>query len=314
MFSSFKNGGLLAILMPVERDERDLVEQFFVTLETGYAGLRSAPGDEQQRELQEIEQALKGERNWRNAYRIEQAMVSLMRGSLLDIELKRRLLEARNYLRPEYCAFYESEAKDADEARKSSLLVRLVNDLQWQYEVFQAHQSYGTRYRVRCGLLFSFSFLLFFLPYIAPWLANLINATPGTVGYYVYTALSAGAVGAAFSILMGMKPRIEESSLDNLRVISRYSNLITRIIIGMGAGMIFYYLLKSGLLEGSMTPHFDYQNDSDGCGTTTVLDEKGRALMIIWCFIAGFSEKLVPHVLDRAAQQMQHPEQGKKPK
>ena len=69
--------------------------------------------------------------------------------------------------------------------------------------------------------------------------------------------------------------------------------LLSRALIGTGAGCVLYFFLRSGLLGGSAFPQLTTLD------TAGEVPRKDLALLIIWCFIAGFSEKLVPSILEK---------------
>jgi hypothetical protein len=74
---------------------------------------------------------------------------------------------------------------------------------------------------------------------------------------------------------------------------------ISKIVTGFGAGLIMFYFLQSGLIKGIAFPEFtgDDHIILDG-------DFRSLALLIIWCFISGFSEKLVPGILSKTEEQV----------
>jgi hypothetical protein len=73
------------------------------------------------------------------------------------------------------------------------------------------------------------------------------------------------------------------------------------------------FFLQSGLVEGSVFPKFDQLGmkmisfgGADGVNwpTKLLLPSGSLALLIMWSFIAGFSESLVPTILQNVERQL----------
>jgi hypothetical protein len=183
----------------------------------------------------------------------------------------------------------------------------LVNDLQWRYELRQLRREYGSQTRIRMGVCAITSLIAFYLPY---WVWHLLPFLHQEIKmYYTMTALTAGWMGASFSMVLSIKKMINQGHLEELKVIRRYPYILSRIIIGVGAAVMFFYFLQADFLQGSIFPAFTEQEGGamPSSLVSTHLDklrEKDLALLIIWCFVAGFSEKLVPNMLSRTETQI----------
>jgi len=75
-------------------------------------------------------------------------------------------------------------------------------------------------------------------------------------GTDIFTAIIAGALGASFSMLIGLKLRLEDMPLHSLEAMRKTSYIFSRVATGIGACLIFFYFPQSGLLQGSLFPNF----------------------------------------------------------
>lgn len=281
---------LKRIFFGAAEDERQLLEQFYTSLNAMY--LKAKKGNINFEEFSEvtskIEKLLQSEKSWRDAYQIEQLMPQIYDDETLEIELGRRLVDAKYVLSEDTVQFYTDAAQSAERAEKHALMDRLINDLQWRYELRQLERNYKRLIRIRTSSVFVLSVVVFFL---ALALAKFDLILQEVILYV--TAITSGWFGAAFSMLIGLKDRLLQSSLDELRVNYRYDFLSSRVVIGIGAALILYFFLRADLLTGSIFPDLNNLND---------LSPKDASLFVIWSFIAGFSEKFVPNLLTKAEE------------
>jgi hypothetical protein len=117
----------------------------------------------------------------------------------------------------------------------------------------------------------------------------------------LYVAGIAGAWGASFSMLSGLKNRIEESEIYDLHTMRAATMVLARALVGAGAASVLYLFFFSGLLSGAAFPSF---TEGDPCGALRCVRTKDIALLVVWCFIVGFSEKLIPGLLDKTGSKL----------
>ena len=98
-------------------------------------------------------------------------------------------------------------------------------------------------------------------------------------------------------MMISLKNRIETITLQELENQHSLHFILTRIITGVGAALICYYFFRSELLAGSLFPDFGNVGEIN-------LNSRTFFTLIIWCFIAGFSEKLVPSILAKTEDQV----------
>lgn len=80
------------------------------------------------------------------------------------------------------------------------------------------------------------------------------------------------------------------------------------VLIAGVLGFVIYGLFLSGLLQGDLFPKFksadaEFTSIFALLETVTPNQNVDTAKAIVWAFIAGFSERLVPNVLDRLVNQ-----------
>lgn len=280
-----------------------LTDQFFVTLRSYAAALppvqEAQPRSPGRKKIEQLLNKPISEQTWSDAYQVEQLLVHEFAPSTVAQELQRRILEARTALRPEIARYYQATGAAAtDVENKRVLLLRLVNDLQWRYTVQEVGRAYNkeiTRnvshfFVGALGLILIAVIAMTLWPYLAP--ETLSGDVSDPVGWLATVLMAgvAGGWGAMFSVLTGLRQRLDESSFDDLKLTRSTAVLLTRPLIGVGAALILFFFLESELLAGEAFPSLDEHASPRG---------KELALLLVWCFIAGFSEKLVPNLLAR---------------
>jgi hypothetical protein len=271
---------------------RELTAQFYVTLEAYFAKVKSVTPPRCQEAYDRVKDLLeKAPRNWTHAYAIEQLLVHLFDDDTLASELQVRVREAKDTLKPALADYYAAEAAktplSAEERR--AVLSRLVNDLQWRYTVDEVKRGYTKEITLATGQLFILSLVVFAGSVL------LTLAFPQLKQFdlrLVVPALLAGCWGAAFSMLSSLRDRLEASDLDALKVLRARWVLGSRVLIGAGAASVLYFFFVSGLVTGAAFPNLKATT-----APTAWLDM--FALLVVWCFVAGFSERLIPGLLAR---------------
>jgi hypothetical protein len=135
---------------------------------------------------------------------------------------------------------------------------------------------------------------------------NWISVYP--LPYGLLVAMVTGLLGASFFMMIQLQQRISEGTLADARDMWTTPLLVLRCIVGIGAATILYFFFKSGLLQGSIWP------DLKGLGFELIATDEANtafkiskdpkiipaqdfALLIVWSFIAGYSQTLVPNLL-----------------
>ncbi len=118
----------------------------------------------------------------------------------------------------------------------------------------------------------------------------------------LWLALLTGLLGAAFSMIAMAQRRLEKISLEDLRVQSRWEFLLLRLGFGSGAAVILYFAFQSNLIAGVLFPDLKQlgvlQNDPEiGTAWGEWVPNSSLAALMVWSFVAGFSENFVPNIL-----------------
>lgn len=322
-FSWFRRG------KEVSQDEvKELTRQFYVTLRAAAARLDKEDENRSPKSFSELEALLAPNRvpAWSDAYQIEQLLVDLFSASTLEVELQSRLLEAASSLRGDLAAMYVKQAAALKTlAERRAVLARLINDLQWRYTVNEVKRTYTKAITRDTGMIFIGAILFFGAAFVTRHLFGWADRD------LLLVAGLAGGWGAAFSMLATLRSRLDAAELNDLKRMRSRWIIWSRPLVGAGAACILYFFLVSGLLGGSMFPNLGEEAARPATATVTpagagaepvATAEKDRApssapiksansvtakdlaLLVVWCFIAGFSEQLVPTLITKTEDRL----------
>lgn len=121
------------------------------------------------------------------------------------------------------------------------------------------------------------------------WFARALHDF-GSTAETLWLAAAAGAIGAFFSIAIAIRSR---TVLTDLQTLDNAADAVLRVVIGAIAAALAICLIESGFVTISV----------GGAGTADPGPESDRAwlLVVIAAFVAGFSERLIPDLLDKSA-------------
>jgi hypothetical protein len=306
------------------RREQYMLSQFRNNLQVTIERLCAASPD-QASALQLFNDHLnEGELSWSTVNHVEQALVAYYDEVSLETEWQRQL-SAIDRLPTQVAQFYMDHAETANPDKQRTLLLTLIKDIQWARESKRVIRFNENTMRRKTVTLFLCSFVLFFSPTITRVFLNF--EFDNLRLYYIFTAASAGILGAAFSQLTSIQSRVQGASRDQVNAMSQLGYILARAMVGAGAGLIMFYLLQSGLLSGAFFPEFIHSAaelevakseltiigssilaNSHGVSQgvesslsigTLVRPAEGLSLLVVWCLIAGFSEKMIPGILNK---------------
>jgi hypothetical protein len=188
-------------------------------------------------------------------------------------------------------------------------LLDVLTDTHWTLQrKFQARAiRKRAAYRITafaCG-----AFVLFLLPYAIIYIDAFLGKEEikfgSLIGLPLWIALTSGLFGAFFSRLLFIQMNWSRLSPDELKDARETISIILRGIVGMSGAVILYFFLQSGVISGELFPKFDQMDlarhpapkKETPVELKLVLPNAQLALLIVWSFLAGFSERLVPSIL-----------------
>lgn len=266
--------------------------------------------------------------NWRNiawceAYRLELLLALAEPVDKLVTELELRLDEADEEKVPSAARLRKSCEKtialtNGDKGARlpiatevaatlRSQLVNVIEETQWHLKKKYTARTIQRAATYRIMIAAVCSFFLFISPYAVIVFKYLLEeeqfSIDNWVGLPLVTALTAGLFGAFFSRLLFIQSKWNTLSLDELKAARESSSIFLRGIVGMCGAAIVYFFLHSHIIGGELFPDFAQlglsrsQLEVIGVSPELIFPNRQLALLVVWSFLAGFSERLVPNIL-----------------
>ena len=305
-------------MTPSKRHQKDLIEQKYIDLTTTYERMKLKP--DVTCKFTDIVAIIEGllapdvEHSWDNANIIEQSLAPMYSEVELDSEISLNMLEAKRrlavdsgeFFAAQYNKLLTTEDLDAQAVKegKLNLLCNLYKKLQISYDLAVQKKHALSAIRFSTSIAFLASILMFFSLDNMRLLKLMMVIETNVQTEFIISALSAGWMGACFSMLFRLKGDIQQQSLSELNAMNRIDNLISRSLIGMVSGLIIFYAFEAKFLQGALFPELLF----DSAGTFIADDNgmnKAHATLVFWAFLAGFSEKFVPNLLSKAESKAQ---------
>jgi hypothetical protein len=264
---------------------------------------------------------------WNEAYRLERLLAVVEPPETLALDLDRRLNEAiaNNLLSVARLKVDVSAAKTAayDTSKQppvlnpggAQILRNALNNLLEEIHWDDQRKFYATPIEKTAIHRIVFLDLMVFVAVVIPYAWIYFRSFQRHIDLTfwaslpLYTVLTVGAFGAYFSRLIEILQNGDKLSIRELQSSKAWSSLFLRGAVGMCGALVVFFFLQSGLITGGIFPDFsklgfDFPNYPvpDDTGKTTLIMQtiepsKNLALLAMWSFLAGFSERLVPTIL-----------------
>jgi hypothetical protein len=289
---------------------RPFCARYFEQLEAEYLAL--CPSDYQiqhEHELAELRARSAVDSSWEANHRLEHLIINGLPGSMLQprIQLERDRLQSLLGAADAASVLVHFESSAAgDPERDRSVALGLLCEVQRTRLV----QSEFTRLRNQLTVVLLIAGAAF-----GSFIGNQLSGTEFRYLPPAAYAVLAGLMGGYFSVLLrlGALRWSREYNANYHQVDRLFVNLVPALALAMFEGgvaaLILYTVFLSGVVEGSMFPHF-VPAESGGAWTLTSTwlwmapsDSYGVAKLIVWATLAGFSERLVPDLLTSLAKE-----------
>ena len=286
-----------------------------------------------------------GDKAWTEAYRLERMMTMVEPADNLGHEIQRRVDEAFDEnvaVAPRLQKRLDAALKDAFDLTKTPpelnaqgesilrpLLLDVIEETHWTFQrkfCVRPIQRIASNRIIKAAVI---AFSLLILPYVWLYVKVWWYEKPPTFELWswlpLYSTLTAGLFGAFFSRLQSLQTDWNKLSLGQARDARDWRSILLRGAVGMGGALVLYFFLQSGLVKSPLFPDFDSLALSQFLSPATVdtpgvrglsqirliLPNAALASLVIWSFIAGFSERLVPGILAATETSISNAAQGK---
>lgn len=277
---------------------------------------------------------------WCEAYRLERLLALVEPPENLISEIQRRLDEAdeekvpvitrlrTNYEALALLAVDKTQSppalRGAGEGLLRSFLLDVLEELHWAIQ-----RKYSLRplqkeaaYKIVYVGLVAFVALLF--PFAAVYWNINGNTTNLKFENYawvpLYITVAGGLFGALFSRLLFLQTKWSVLTLGEIRDAQDFSSILLRGCVGMTGAVVVSFFLQSGILSGGIFPKYEEigfrylhyvipapsdLKSSDTISFRLLYPNPALALLVVWSFLAGFSERLVPSILQSTEASIQ---------
>lgn len=248
------------------------------------------------------------ELDWDYLLKLEILILRLLPDQMLQRKtwlIRERFREAAG--EQDFRDYQDSKPPDTDEP-KGALVADLevvLDDLFWRHKLRTLWDRQWKRLVTSIAIGFA-CVAAASLAVVASW--GLLGASVEMVTFKAVLTLTAvalaGMAGSLVSLLQRLQsvPNNQKRSVNLIGIANGRALVLQSLMTGAVFAFLMLLLFGSGLLQGSLFLDVDWkgtflQGLAAISGTGSNL-----ARLLVWCFVAGFAERLVPDILDRLSK------------
>ena len=278
------------------------------------AEFQSYPSQKVDQEIKTLVEELRRKRQeqsltWNHLYTLDLILVRLLPPERLAREVWNLRTRFRDVVGLNlYEAYLASKPPDlAGEIKESDLrsdIEYLLDEIYLRYAMTPINE--GARDRISTRIMISIlagGALILLVIVLHFWFKQKTNSFSATV----LPVMFIGGMGGLVSMQQRYQGVSREGDpLDNISQLTQnWSRLFLPAVNGAIFAVLFYMIILGGLVQGDLFPQVQNIQDAEGIKLSALI-EHGNPLsfadyakLIVWSFLAGFAERLVPDTLSR---------------